>query len=278
MLVLPKAWIERWHVRDPFDQLFAIDGTVYREQSGRRTLRFNLTGKNYYAKLHHGVGWKRIIKELLQLRLPVLSAQTEWQSIQRLEQLGVKTMHLVGYGKRGWNPARLQSFVITEELANTISLEDFCRNWPKSPPSFALKRALITKVAEIARTLHEHGINHRDLYICHFLLDISAGQDTIDLNHLQLYLIDLHRVQIRRRIPRRWRVKDIASLYFSSMDIGLTKRDLLRFIRVYQDKPLRRSLEEDKRLWHQIKRRAIALYRKIHRKNPYILWSFSEFV
>jgi heptose I phosphotransferase len=36
-------------------------------------------------------------------------------------------MPLAGYGKRGINPAKIQSFVITEELTNTASLEDFCR-------------------------------------------------------------------------------------------------------------------------------------------------------
>lgn len=271
MLVLPKAWTERWHVQDTFDQLFAIDGRVYREQGGRKTLRFTLNGKNYFAKFHNGVGWKRIIKDLLELRLPVIGAQTEWRAIQRLEQLGINTMHLVGYGKRGWNPARLQSFVITEELANTVSLEDFCRDWPTSPPSYALKRALITEVAKIARTLHEDGINHRDFYICHFLVDMSTGPDRIDPRHLSLYLIDLHRMQIRRRIPRRWRVKDIGSLYFSSMDIGLTKRDLLRFIRVYRNKPLKACLDEHKLFWWQVKRRAVALYREFFQKDPTIL-------
>ena len=268
MLVLPNAWIERWHVQDTFDQLFAIDGRVYREQGGRKTLRFTLNGKNYFAKFHHGVGWKRIIKDLLQLRLPVISAQTEWRAIQRLEQLGIKTMHLVGYGKRGRNPARLKSFVITEELANTTSLEDFCRDWPTSPPSYALKRALITEVAKIARTLHEHGINHRDFYICHFLLDISAAQEKIDPNHLNLYLIDLHRMQIRRHIPRRWRVKDIGSLYFSSMDIGLTQRDILRFLGYYFALPWQKVLVQQQDVLHDIEKRAVSLYEKTYHRLP----------
>jgi heptose I phosphotransferase len=267
MLELPEAWIERWQVQDSFDQLFAIDGRIYRQKDGRKTLRFTLDGKNYFAKLHHGIGWKEIMKNLMQLRLPVIGAQTEWRAIQRLQQLGIKTMHLVGYGKRGRNPARLQSFVITEELANTVSLENFCRDWPVSPPSYVLKRGLITKVAKIARTLHENGINHRDFYICHFLLDISAGRDGIDPRRLRLYLIDLHRMQIRDRVPWRSRVKDIAALYFSSMDIGLTQRDLMRFIRVYQNKPLPASLREDRAFWQQVQKRATALYRAVSQKN-----------
>lgn len=270
MLVLPRAWIERWQSQDIFEKLFALEGRVYKERQGRKTLRFTLNGKHYFAKLHNGVGWKEIIKYLLQLRLPVLSAQNEWRAIQHLEQLGIKTMHLVGYGKKGWNPARVKSFVITEELANTISLENLCRDWLAKPPTYALKRALITEVARIARTLHEHGINHRDLYICHLLLHISAGRKCIDHRRLRLYLIDLHRMQIRSRVPWRWRVKDIAGLYFSSMDIGLTERDLFRFMRVYRNKPLPVSLHEDKAFWWQVRRRGIALYRKVFQKKPTI--------
>jgi heptose I phosphotransferase len=253
--------------QDIFDRLFTMDGIIYKEKEGRRTLRFDLCGKHYFAKVHRGVGWKEIAKNLCQFRLPVLDAQNEWRAIQHLQRLGVETLPLVGYGKRGWNPARLQSFVITEALDHTVSLENFCRDWPTSPPSYGVKRALITKVAKISRTLHENGMNHRDLYICHFLMDISQGLGKIDPQDLKLFLIDLHRMQIRRRIPWRWRVKDIASLYFSSMDIGLTGRDLLRFVWIYGNKPLKESLRRDKAFWWQVRKRGHRLYREFMRKN-----------
>lgn len=270
--MLPKSWLDRWQGLDIFDQLFEIKGVVYREHVGRKTLRFSIDNKNHFAKLHRGVGWKEIIKNLLQLRLPVTSAKNEWRAIKRLEQLGINTMRLVGFGKRGFNPARIQSFVITEELANTVSLEDFSRNWPEYPPDYAVKRALIMEVARIARTLHENGLNHRDFYICHFLLDISENSDRDKPSQPIIFLIDLHRVQIRRRTPRRWRVKDIAGLYFSSMDIGLTKRDLLYFIRVYTNKPLKALLNEDKSFWRQVTKQCILVYRRNLNKSPTLPW------
>jgi len=60
----------------------------------------------------------------LQFRLPVLGARNEWLAIQRLQRLDIDTMTLVGYGERGSNPAQRQSFVITEALEETVSLED----------------------------------------------------------------------------------------------------------------------------------------------------------
>ena len=267
MLVLPDAWLERWKGRDIFDQLFAINGRVCREREGRKTLQFSVDDKSYFAKFHRGIGWKEIIKNIIQFHSPVTSARNEWEAIKRLNQMGVNTARLVGYGKKGWNPARYKSFVVMEELTNSISLEDLCDEWRESPPDYVLKRALIMEVARIARILHGNGFNHRDFYICHFMLDISDGKDKIDTQRLCLYLIDLHRMQIRRRTPKRWQIKDIGGLYYSSMNIGLTKRDLLRFIRIYRNKALRETLKEDKSFWRQVQKRGDALYQEGVRKN-----------
>jgi heptose I phosphotransferase len=171
-------------------------------------------------------------------------------------------MKIAGFGERGIPPARLQSFLITDELINTVSLEDFCREWPAVPPPAALKRALIEKVATIAKTLHNNGVNHRDFYICHFLLELATLREPYRADRLTVYVIDLHRVQIRSRTPRRWLEKDVAALHFSSMAIGLTKRDRLRFMKAYRGRPLRRILQEERSFWHNVERKAQALYRK----------------
>ncbi len=243
------------------EDAFAIKGEEYRNPPGanRRTLRFELGGKGYFLKLHWGVGWKEILKNLLGLRLPVTGAANEWKAIQRLQELGVETMRLEAFGVEGWNPATRRSFVITRELENTISLEDYCAEWAEHPPGFAIKQRLIRRVAEMTRRLHENGVNHRDLYICHFLLQQPWGGDD---RNLHLYLIDLHRVQLREHVPLRWQVKDVGSLYFSAMDIGLTRRDLFRFLRAYHGQPLRRILTQYKDFLQAVEKRALALRAK----------------
>jgi hypothetical protein len=187
-----------------------------------------------------------------------------------LERLGVATTPLAGYGIRGFNPACLQSFVLTEALENTVSLEMLCQPWAVDPPrtraAIRFKRALLARVAEIARRLHEHGINHRDFYLCHFCLELSPDT-TNRMAQPQLYLMDLHRAQLRRRTPRRWIVKDIGSLYFSALDIGLSRRDLLRFIRYYRGRPLGVVLRQEQRFWRAVQKRAFQLYRA-HGKAP----------
>ena len=252
-----------WAGRDPFAAVEELQGEVFRELEARRTLRTEVAGRGYFVKIHRGVGWREIFKNLLSLRLPILGANNEWRAIQRLEQLGVDTMRGVAFGLRGGNPATQHSFIVTEELAPTISLEDFCRDWPARPPSVPLKRALLRRVAEMARRMHQGGINHRDFYICHFLLRLDPAPTP---ERLKLSLIDLHRAQIRAQTPCRWRDKDLASLYFSALNIGLTRRDIFRFLRLYFDRPLRAVLREEGVLLRQLATEAGRLQDRYLRK------------
>lgn len=253
---------------DAFEQILGIDGEPYRCFANRRTVRVELAGRGYFFKVHLGVGWQEILKCLLFFRLPVLGAENERHAIRRLEELGVATMSIAGFGVRGLNPASRQSFLITYELQGMVSLEDYCRDWADNPPPPALKRALIGRVAWIARKLHENGINHRDFYLCHFLLDQKSVNGADDFRQLKLYLIDLHRVQDRRRVPKRWLVKDIAGLYFSSMDLGLNKRDVYRFLQTYFHESLGGIIKEKRGLLENVRRKAEQLYRKDHGKDP----------
>ncbi|MGB5177851.1 MAG: lipopolysaccharide core heptose(I) kinase RfaP [Gammaproteobacteria bacterium] len=255
-----------------FDTIMQLQGEVFREMDGRRTLRFQHAGKSYFAKLHFGVGWKEIWKNLRQFKRPVIDAKNEWRAIQRLNQLQVDTMHLVGYGSRGLNPAKRQSFVITEELVNTQSLEDFCQPWKALSPlggnRLKIKRQLIQRIAWIGKTLHENGVNHRDFYLVHFLLDITPTLPELAQGKITASLIDLHRVLVQRYTPMRWRIKDIGALYFSSLDIGLTKRDIFRFMRAYSGRPLRETLHKDKKFWLAAQARAVKLYNKLYHCDP----------
>jgi heptose I phosphotransferase len=241
-----------------FKQLMALQGIPYRVCEGRRTERVLIGGKSYFIKKHQGVGWKEIFKNILQCRFPILSAKNEWLALKCLTEIHIAAPDVVGYGSSGINPATQRSFVLTRELPPHRSLEEITRHWQKTPPSFSFKYALLKEVARIARVLHDHGINHRDFYICHFLL-VENTQNT-------LYLIDLHRAEIRKEVPVRWRIKDVAGLYFSSRESGLTKRDLLRFMREYRNKPLRDILSQEESFWQKVKDRGDRLY-QAHAKN-----------
>lgn len=235
-----------------FDHMMALKGEVFREQKGRLTQRVQFKGHSYFLKRQTCVGWKEIIKNWLQLRCPVTSMRHEWEAIEKLNSLGVQTPRVIAKGERGTYPTQKESFVLLEEIAPAVSLEDVCKTWQAYPPVWAFKQKLIAQVADISKKMHDGGVNHRDFYLCHFLL---KNEDS------SLYLIDLHRAQIRPTLPLRWRIKDLAGLYFSSKGIGLTMRDYYRFIQYYQAKPLRVLTPTDWQLWQKVRERGEQLYR-----------------
>ena len=250
-----------WAGRDPFDAAFALRGALARDVAARQTLQTEIMGRSYYVKRHEGVGWSEILKNWLTGKRPVLGAENEYRAALALAAAGIDTLPVAGFGQRGSNPAAMRSFLVTDDLSPARSLEDICMRWPEQPPAVTAKRALIRRVAQMAAGMHALGINHRDFYICHFLLRGCDG-DTVDLIRGPLHLIDLHRAQIRSAVPRRWLVKDLGGLFFSAFDVGLTTRDVLRFVKAYFGVPLRQALTEQAELLDACDRRARALYEK----------------
>ena len=132
---LAPEFAAAWKGRDPFEAVSELEGEVFRKVKSRRTFRFEFGGNGYFAKIHHGVGWREIIKNWLMGKRPVLGAQNEYNALALLHRVGVDTMTSRAYGCRGRNPARIESFLITAELKDMTSLEDFCRNWPENRPT-----------------------------------------------------------------------------------------------------------------------------------------------
>jgi UDP-glucose:(heptosyl)LPS alpha-1,3-glucosyltransferase len=257
-------------VEPTFDNLMSITGEVFREAPGRRTVRLTQDGRGFFLKTHTGVGWQEIMKNLLYFRLPVLGAMNEWHGVHHLQRLGIDTLRIAGYSTTRGNPATRRSFIVTDEIANSISLEDFCARWtddqPLSKEEIRFKRWLIMRLAQISRDMHNSGANHRDFYLCHFLLQRSNNCESLSVEHSNLFLIDLHRMQIRRRTPTRWAVKDISGLRYSSMDLGLSKKDIFRFMRIYRSKPLRQILGKENFFWRRVESRAQNLYKAENRR------------
>tara|TARA_B100000315_G_scaffold79150_2_gene72497 strand:+ start:751 stop:2931 length:2181 start_codon:yes stop_codon:yes gene_type:complete len=190
---------------------------------GRRTVSFSHQGRRYYLKIHDGVGWKEIGKNLTSLRLPVLGAENEWKGVHHLrrqtllQNLGLDTLEIAGYGTRKRrlakvlnDPARRQSLIVTDEIPEAKSLEDLCRewDWERSPPKTAqeirFKRWLIEQLAQTARILHNSGANHRDFYLSHFLLHWNEKKGRASPENCRIFLIDLHRMRIHKPKLSAW--------------------------------------------------------------------------
>lgn len=240
-----------WQDKDPFAEVDHLYGDVVRHMNGRRTMRFEVEGRGFYLKSHKGIGWKEYFKNVLQFKRPAVGARDEYTAIRKLEELGVPTMTPAAFGERGLLPPLRESFLITEELTGVISLEDLCRDWKELPPAPREKHKLIEQLAWTLSMMHSCGMNHRDCYICHFLLKKEEFP--------ALYVIDLHRAQIREKVPMHYLLKDLGGIWFSAMDANLSKRDVLRFLKAYTNEGLHNL---DCRFWKRVDAVARKLYFK----------------
>jgi heptose I phosphotransferase len=243
------------------DDIMTIQGEVFRAVKNRQTIRFTCGNDTYFIKKHFAIGWWEILKNLSQFRMPIISARNEYRALKKLASLGINTPKIIGYGEQGYNPATKKSFIITAELTNCVGMRDIAKQWAKHQPDFYQKKNIIEEIARITRIMHNNGINHRDLYLAHFLL--AKNQNLTKKNSKPiLYLFDPHRAQIRNKIPKRWLIKDLASLYFSSMEANLTRKDILRFLQIYFKRPWQEVIKQQQNLLQKIRQQAIRLYRK----------------
>ena len=255
---------------DPFEWFLEGGGEVHRHVKNRLTYEVRLKGFHFYVKRHLGCGWGEVLKEWYRFRKPVVSARTEWEGAALLEAAGVRVPNVIGKGERGRYPHAIESFIVLDALENCTTLEHFKHGWMETTGTrwVAVKRALIDEVARVGQTMHRQGINHRDFYINHFLINRDLISNWQKGQSIPLNLIDLHRVQYRRRVPKRWLIKDLASLLFSALDAGLTSTDYIRYLRVYLGKDWKHSLLTNRKLWQAITKRACKLYQRFHRRAP----------
>lgn len=237
---------------DTFAKAMQLQGKAFRDVPGRKTMQLQLLGKSYFIKQHFGVGWGEIFKNWLTFKKPILGAMTEVKAIQKLNEIGIATTPLVAYGQRGCNPASMQSFVLTEDLGDIISLEDLCVGWKANPPDASFRQQLMQAIAALASKLHGAGLCHRDFYLCHFVLKRTE----LEQGNLNLHLIDLHRMLQNEKVNSSAVMKDIAGLFFSAKQCGLSAEDLALFKEHY--------LPQTAMFWAQVEARAEALYAKFN--------------
>ena len=76
-LFLSEFFKNLWQDKEPFAEVGKLDGTLVREVKSRRTLRMVIGGRSFFLKHHMGVGWREIVKNLVQFKLPILGAANE---------------------------------------------------------------------------------------------------------------------------------------------------------------------------------------------------------
>ena len=242
---------------DVFDVAQNIEGKVFRKYENRVTKQFQVQDKSFFIKFHGPVGWKEIFKNLIQIKTPVVGAQREYEALNHLSINDINCPKIKGFGKKGLNPSKSSSFLVTEELYETISLEDFFLKGLHKDLTYKQKCNLIDVSASLIRRMHLTGLNHRDLYLCHLHI-----KKEIDFDNIEIHLIDLHRAQIRSVVPRRWIVKDLGGFFHSAIQFDFTERDFYRFMMSYYNCSLKDLIAGHQKMVMQILNRAFSMYLK----------------
>ena len=146
----------------------------------------------------------------------------ECEAADKLSATGINTPKVIAYGEEWGCLFEKRSFIITEKLSEAEALERKLPDYfeaAATSENLKLRRNFIAQLAAFIRKFHKTGYRHRDLYFSHVFY--GAGG--------KFYLIDLARCFGPILLAERFRVKDIAELYYSAPRGHFTMTDRLRF-------------------------------------------------
>lgn len=211
-----------------FDAVFSFD-------KGKNLTKDNLAG--FRSRVEFAINQQGTTAFLKRYNKPPILAQIrnwlchgqresfacfEFEPVSRLNAIGVNTSKVIACGSDCGGVFEKRSFIITEKIANAESLGrklPDCVKAPATVEQLKLKRYFIKKLAGFAGKFHKSGHRHRDLYFSHIFYDDSD----------KFYLIDLARVFRPTVSAERFRVKDIAQMYYSAPVNFFSRTDRLRF-------------------------------------------------
>lgn len=152
-------------------------------------------------------------------------AGVEWKWLHELAAIGVSTARPVAFGEE-FRGSRERRSAVLMAAAPGVSLE----RRVTSAMGHDERERLLVITARLVGRLHGAGIVHRDLYLSHLLWD--ANERLADGGTLTL--IDLQRVCRPAWRLRRWVIKDLAALSYSTPAEVVSRSARLRWLIRYQ--------------------------------------------
>ncbi len=207
----------------------------------RQRIRFDTNNPEatLFLKRYQNIPKSMQLRNWLTRRKRISTMACDLEPAQALQKLGIDTPRTIAFGEDWHGLFEKRSFIITEKIPDAMSLEQ------KVPDYFYSHRKTFTKnLAAFVRKFHETGYRHRDLYLCHIFCNPQR----------QFTLIDLNRVFRPAFFSQRYRIKDLAQLYYSAPGKIFTKTDRLRFFLAYMQKD--KLSKEDKIFIKKVKSKA----------------------
>ncbi len=236
----------RWTVREGYERVLNrlnpddfrsnLNGTPYKlikENKERSVISIPDTDINkngIYVKYFKRNGYGDLFKYLF---VPTRT-MTEWKVGNALISKGINTAMPIAIAEKRTCSLSNSSLLVTEAVTDSEPLMEFCQaNYEGiiSGKKEAEKKELMHKLAGFIRDIHEKGFFHYDLHAGNMLIRFSGNKSHL-VRDCSLYLMDLHRVRILKKISCRKRLYNLAQI-FNSLSSILTKTDRLDFVRAY---------------------------------------------
>lgn len=215
---------------------------------GRYRARLQVDGQTVYLKRFTGDKFLDRVRRWREDGHWYSPAEREMHAAELLRVAKIPATQALAWGKSRAGGVE-KSFVILSAAAGEPA-DGFLRK----PEGAKFVRALTQSLAELARRFHEAGYRHRDFYLCHHF--VNARDD----GGCEVTLIDLQRVFRPGWRAERWRVKDLAQLNYSALEVNIPLRTRLRFMRIYLSG--KKFSATDRRLLRQIQKKTAAMARR----------------
>ncbi|HVJ82744.1 MAG TPA: lipopolysaccharide kinase InaA family protein [Planctomycetia bacterium] len=199
--------------------------TLIKNGAGRTIHRVRLPGLELYVKHFRATNPVSLAHQFLRAD----RARKEFDLANQLRRAGVRTIRPLAIGEIRRYGLLQESFLLTEGIANGLTLFDLIERFilaGRLADSPRLRLHLAEKLAGLAASIHEAGVEHRDLHERNVVVQ-PRGNGTF-----RFYMLDLHELRVRGSLSWAHARRDLARMgrYFT---LRTNATDRHRFFRAY---------------------------------------------
>jgi hypothetical protein len=208
--------------------------------------------RTFYLKRHNldFVGFSKLFSRFF-FKRSLSPGRLEFENICDFRKNKLPTVVPVVAGEKFVRHFWAKSFLITEDFSPYFSLEAMLRDQPQFFMGLAgdhRKRILLSEISRLARKMHHQGFNHLDFNATHILLHYENGSQPP-----KLALFDFQRVDKRKFLRLRWKIKSLARLNYSLPAEIFTEKDRVHLFLSYLRKDKLQSFDRLQWIWFKRK-------------------------
>jgi tRNA A-37 threonylcarbamoyl transferase component Bud32 len=169
-------------------------------------------------------------------------SRVEWENSLALQRAGFAVAEPVAFGDECGLLWERFSFLITAQARGETTVDEFLRTNTNGTE----RRRIFEALAREVRKMHDAGLASPDLFTRHIFIEHGSGP--------KFCLIDMARMDRRKRVPAALRARDLAALHVTAPLRFMSTQERLGFLKAYGgDMDLKKRIE--KRTRHLLQRR-----------------------